>query len=233
MNAPRMAATATLVLVGLSSCTTVHYMSPRFIETSAAHQTIAVLPFEMVLTVKNPDEISLDRIAAIEEGESLAFQAAYFDRLLNEASANKKKRIRVTLQQPEVTNRLLLEHGIGIRESWALPAQTLAGMLGVDAVVRTTVWKSHLLSDAASFGIEVGTHVLSELLDHPGPVVPFGLTKTADVYADSQLLNGEDGLLLWKVGIHRDTDWRRPANDVVVGIAGKLAKKFPYRDSGI
>ena len=81
MNAPRVVLTSTLLLFGLSACTAVHYTSPRFVEESAAHQTIAVLPFEMVLTVKNPDRITPGRLAAIEEVESLAFQAAFSDKV--------------------------------------------------------------------------------------------------------------------------------------------------------
>ena len=60
---------------------------------------------------------------------------------------------------------------------------------------------------------------------------PWGLSKTHDVFADGSLLAGDDGDLLWKVAVHRATDWRRPANDVIEGLTKKLARKFPYRAS--
>ena len=102
--------------------------------------------------------------------------------------------------------------------------------LGVDAVIRTRVEKTRYMSELASWSTEVGLHVLHEASEgRVDWLIPPGLTRTDDIYADSTLLSGEDGDLLWKVAVHRATDWRRPANDVVVGITRKLAKKFPYR----
>ena len=42
-------------------------------------------------------------------------------------------------------------------------------------------------------------------------------------------VDGDDGGVLWKVVVERETDWTRPANSVIAGITRKLARKFPYR----
>ncbi len=111
-----------------------------------------------------------------------------------------------------------------------MPAEELAAVLGVDAVLRTRVEKTRYMSELASWGTEVGLHVLHEASEGKLDwLIPPGLTRTDDIYADSTLVSGEDGDLLWKVAVHRATDWRRPANDVVAGITRKLSKKFPYR----
>ena len=55
------------------------------------------------------------------------------------------------------------------------------------------------------------------------------MTRTYDVYAEGELVAADEGTLLWKVAVNRETDWSQPANDVVRGITRKLAKKFPYR----
>ena len=222
--------TILLVTALLAGCTTVHYESPRLAGAPAGGETIAVLPFEMVFAGKAPQGMDPEEIHAIEAGESLAFQHALYDQLLDRSSARRSRPILVRIQPVETTNRLLGEAGIALRDSWEMPPEELAAMLGVSAVLETRVEKTRYMSELASWSTEVGLHVLHEAgegrLDW---LIPPGLTRTDDIYADSNLVSGEDGDLLWKVAVHRATDWRRPANDVVVGITRKLAKKFPYR----
>ncbi len=101
-------------------------------------------------------------------------------------------------------------------------------------MIRTRVVKERLLSDLASYGREVGLEALELAIEEATEseadwLIPPGLTRTHDIHADSSLVSGSDGDLLWKVELHRATDWRRPANDVIVGITGTLSKRFPYR----
>lgn len=225
---PTTMLTATLFL--LAACTTVDYESPRFQEKSHGHRTVAVLPFAMVFTGQAPRGFSAEQLTEIEELESLAFQAALYDSFLNRASVRTRGRYRVEIQPVTITNRILADRGIGLRRSWTMSPEELARLLGVDAVVRSTAHKARYLSDLASFGVEVGLDVLHEATAGAAdPLLPPGLTKTYDVYVECVLVNGDDGDLLWKVAVHRATDWRRSANDVVVGVTRKLARKFPYR----
>ncbi len=225
---------ALLALLALAGCTAVHYESPRLAEHETVHEMVAVLPFVMVFTGRLPADLGPAQVAAIEEAESLAFQHSLYNRLLDRSSINRKRPILVRMQPVETTNRILGESGIGIRHSWAMPAEELAAVLGVDAVIRTRIVKERLLSDIGSYGREVGLGVLEEVLEDATErevdwLIPPGLTRTHDVHAESSLVSGTDGDLLWRVEIHRATDWRRPANDVIVGITGKLSRKFPYR----
>lgn len=214
----------------LSACTAVHYESPELAVREPTNDRVAVLPFEMVLTGKIPAEVSPAQLLAIEETESLAFQHAFYNRLLDRSSVTRKRPILVRIQTIETTNRILSENKIGIRDSWAVPAEELAEMLSVDAVIRTRVVKERYLSDLASYASEVGLHVLHEATGGETDwLIPPSLTRTHDIHAESSLVGCPGGDLLWKVEIHRATDWRRPANDVIVGITKKLSKKFPYR----
>lgn len=218
------------VALALSACTAVHYESPRLAERDSTRDTVAVLPFEIVFTGKIPADVSPEQILAIEEAESLAFQHAFYNRLLDRSSVTRKRPILVHIQPLETTNRILSESEIGIRESWNLPAEELAETLHVNAVIRTRVVKDRYLSGLASYGTEVGLEVLHRATEGKTDwLIPPGLTRTHDIHADSALISCPDGDLLWKVEVHRATDWRRPANDVIVGITGKLSKKFPYR----
>jgi hypothetical protein len=213
-----------------TACTTVDYTSQRFPEQSAGHRAVAVLPFEMVLTGRQPAGMTDERLAAIEEAESLAFQTAFYNSLLDRSSARRKHPITIDIQPPQTTNRILSERGIGIRESWAIPAEELAVTLAVDAVIRTTVQKTRYLSDAASYGIDVGTAILYEATEGRFPwVVPPGMTTTSTIWSDATLVEADGGDVLWKVVVERATDWTLSADAVVVDITRLLAKKFPYR----
>ncbi|MFQ5351120.1 MAG: hypothetical protein ACE5EG_11815, partial [Thermoanaerobaculia bacterium] len=202
----------------VGACTAVHYESPRLAERPPDRETIAVMPFEMVFAGKLPPDLGPEQIRAIEAGESLAFQHALYNRLLDRSSVKRSRPILVRIQPVETTNRLLDEGGIELREAWQMPAEELAETLGVQAVLRTRVEKTRYMSELASWGTELGLHVLHEA--SKGRIdwlIPPGLTRTDDIYADSTLVSCEDGDLLWKVAVHRATDWRRPANDVVAG----------------
>ena len=221
--------TLLLLIVSLTACTAVDYTSPRFPEVALDHQSVAVLPVEMVFTGKAPRRLTAEDIMLIEEGESLAFQASLYNYLLDRSSLHRRRPIWISIQPIDRTNQLLAEEGLAIRDTWVLPAEELTEVLGVDAVVRTRVRKTRYLSDLASFGVAVGIHVALEALheDHAW-LLPWA-PRTYDIYAEGLLLAADEGTLLWKVAVNREADWSQPANDVVRGITRKLAKKFPYR----
>jgi hypothetical protein len=228
MNASRSSLFSALLLV--SACSTVNYESPQFAERAVHHQVIAVLPFEMVLDGDPPKNLTAAQIISIEEAESVAFQEAYYYRLLGQSSAHRKHPIRVRIQHVEETNRLLVEKGIGVRESWGMSAKSLAQALRVDAVIRTSVRKTRYLSGGESFAIDTGLHVFNEISEGRfAGILPWGLTTTHDIWANSVLVDSLDGAVMWQSDLSAATDWRAPANDIIAVFTLELAKQFPYR----
>jgi hypothetical protein len=223
----------TLLVVVLSltaACSTVNYQSPEFAERARHHQVIAVLPFEMVLTGDPPDHLTAQQIAEIEEAESVAFQEAYYYRLLHQTSGHRKHPIRIEIQPVETTNQLLAAAGIGVRESWGMSAKSLARVLRVDAVISTSVQKTRYLSDGESFGIDLGLQVVNEVTEgRLAALLPWGLIRTHDLWANCELIDSLDGAVIWQTDLAQTTDWRYPANQVIAGFTQDLAKKFPYR----
>lgn len=228
MNGFRFSLLSALLFV--SACSTANYESPQFSERAIHHQVIAVLPFEMVLDGDPPENLTAAQIAAAEEAESVAFQEAYYYRLLGQSSAHRKRPIRVRIQHVDETNRLLADNGIGIRESWALPAKSLARALRVDAVIRTSVRKTRYLSGGESFVIETGLQVFNEVSEGRfAGLLPWGLTTTHDIWANSVLVDSVDGVVMWQFDLSAATDWRAPANTIIADFTLELAKRFPYR----
>jgi hypothetical protein len=218
------------ILLLAAGCSTVNYQSPQFAERAAHHQIIAVLPFEMVFTGEPPGNLTAQQIAQMEEAESVAFQEAYYYRLLHQASVHRKHPIRVEIQSVETTNQLLAAAGIGIRESWGMSAKSLASILRVDAVVSTSVTKTRYLSDGESFGVDFGLQVVNEVTQGVlAPVLPWGLVKTHDIWANCELIDSVDGAVIWQTDFAQAADWQYPADQVIAGFTEELAKKFPYR----
>ena len=219
-----------MVLLLAAACSTVNYQSPQFAERAQHHQIIAVLPFEMVLTGDPPRNLTVQQIAKIEEAESVAFQEAYYYRLLHQASVHRKHPIWIEIQPVETTNRLLAAAGIGVRESWGMSAKSLARVLRVDAVISTSVQKTRYLSNGESFGVDMGLRVVNEVTEgRLAPILPWGLVKTHDIWANCELLDSVDGAVLWQTDLSQSTDWQYPANQVIAAFTEELAKKFPYR----
>ena len=134
--------TALALLVFTMQCATSDYESPEFAKRARHHQVVAVLPFEMIFAGEPPKNLTAQQISRIEEAESVAFQEAYYSRLLHQSSARRRHPITIDIQPVETTNRLLSDAGIGVRESWTMSAKALAKVLRVDAVISTSVQKT-------------------------------------------------------------------------------------------
>jgi len=67
-----------LISLVMGSCQANRFISSNFEEDSSKHESIAVLPVEMVLTGNMPKNMSEDEILEMEEYESLEFQASVY-----------------------------------------------------------------------------------------------------------------------------------------------------------
>lgn len=215
-----------MLILLLESCVGVPTVAPAFYEKTNSHQIIAILPYEMIFTGKKPKKLTLEQVQKIEEVESISFQKSLYDQLIQESDYSHHP-IRVDIQPVYTTNRILDENHIGIRDSWYMDPVELAGLLHVDAVVRTQVEKKRYMSNGASLGIEIGSAILSALLDDSST---FSITMpTSGIKISCFLLNGNDGTNLWSVKIADETDWRMPANAIIENINHYISEKFPYR----
>lgn len=217
-----------ICLILLSNCNRDAYKTVAYDDLARSHQILAILPVETITTGRVPEKLDQPVIEEIELAESKAFQISLYNQL-SRRSGKSSGNIRVNFQHYSQTNAFLEEAGIDLRESWNRPPRELADLLGVDAVVRTTVQKEYYLTDLESFGIAVATSIISLLSDSAWPWWGYARARTSDVLVSSAVLEGEQGIAVWTTSKEQATYWNRPHNEVVDNITRALARRFPYR----
>src|SRR5690606_34699528 len=176
------------------SCSRKYYTSSFFEEQTAGHKLIAVLPSEIVLTGKKPDNLTAEQIAHIEEEESRAFQLSLYSNILQYANS-RKYYMSVGVQDVNKTMAVLEENNISLRDSWKLDDKKLAELLGVDAVVRMQIRKKRYMSDYASYGVTIARDVIGQTPLANKLPIPRSLGKTEDIYAYCSVVS--NSVTLW------------------------------------
>ena len=150
-----------IAIVTLSSCHR-YYTASSFQEKVSNHKTIAILPPQIVITGNLPRSFSANQVAELEEKESLLFQEALYNYIFSRSHKGKRK-MQVTMQPYSNTLSALHKANISMRDTWRMSDNDLSVMLGVDAVVRTTIQKERLMSHTAAAGIETGKEILKAI----------------------------------------------------------------------
>src|SRR6266498_754126 len=207
----------------LISCSHKYYTS-FFDQQTLNHKIVAVLPAEMVFTGKQPDDLTAEDIARIEEAESKNFQYSLYNSILRYANS-KKYFTRINLQDIVIIQKILEEHGISRKDVSKKDDKELTALLGVDAVVRMRIQKQRYMSDAASYGIGVGRQIIYNTgLKIPLPYIP---NKTNDIYASCDIVC--NNLTLWNDNYKRSSDWNSPSNLVIENITDNFGRHFLYK----
>ena len=208
------------------SCSRKHYTSSFFDQQTAGHKTIAVLPSEIVLTGKKPEQFTEEQIAKIEEEESRAFQLALYSNILQYANS-RKYYMSVGVQDVNKTMATLDENHITLRDSWKMDDKKLAELLSVDAIVRMQIRKKRYMSDYASYGVTIVRDVIRQTpLGNKLPI-PRSLGKTEDIYAYCSVVS--NSVTLWNNNYKAAADWDNPSNVIIENITDNFGRYFPYK----
>src|SRR5678809_189197 len=148
-----------IFLLFLFSCSNKYYTASNFEEKTEDHKVVAILPAEVTFSGKQPKNLSPDDIAKAEERESIDFQYALMNSILNHANT-KRYITTVNFQDINTTRKILEQNNISIRDSWNKNDDELAKLLGVDAVIRMSVRKQRFMSDEASYGVGVAKQIV-------------------------------------------------------------------------
>lgn len=215
-----------IFILFLFSCSNKYYTTGNFEEKTEKHKVVAILPAEVTLTGKLPKNLTPEAIAQAEERESIDFQYALMNSILNHANT-KKYITTVNFQDVNTTTKILEQNNITVRESWKKDDEELANILGVDAVIRMNIRKQRYMSDEASYGVGVAKQVIYSTKIGSKVPVPGSVGKTYDIYATCNLLS--DNQTLWNDNYKRSTDYDVQPNVIVEWITNDFGENFPYK----
>ena len=124
---------AVLLCLLLGNCSRKAYLSPAFEHLRGGHETVAILPFEVINWVdKVPKGATLETLKQRERDDAIILQRHLYRYCLREMSWQENL---VLIQHINETNDLLSEKGITIDDLKDIPKGQLANVLGVDAVI--------------------------------------------------------------------------------------------------
>ena len=154
-----------LVLIVTACNSNVYKDKSFFSKANLSGQTLAVLPAEVSYSGKLPKDWDADRVLKMENAESSKLQQAIYDDFLYHASEKAiRQKWDIKLIDIKVVNDKLAQSGVSIHDSWKLPSDKLAKIIGTDMIIRAKVQNMRYMSQAAATGINVGVSVIETIL---------------------------------------------------------------------
>lgn len=217
---------STIVLLFLAAtfaaCTKRAYVPVDVASQTADHTVVAVLPYDVVYTGRQPAKLSEAQLAEKRRTEALAFQQDLIDRILHRATG--KRQLTVDLQSAEQTNARLAKAGIAVEDLGEHTIADLIAALDVDAVVVAEVTKHRQLSTIESAAADV----LATVLNNPSSdQANRSLNRTYLVDLHVRALNAR-GDVLYSDSDNFSLDYRRNVNVTIEQVNRRLIKRFPY-----
>jgi hypothetical protein len=201
------------------------YKASDFDNQAAATRLIAVLPFQLNSTGYRPRNVTEQDLQQSNERWGYTFQESLHSFLLNRSG--RKRTGPVTQFQPlQKTNAILREQNLDIMALYQKQPEELARLLGVDAVVMTTLEQHKNMSDGAAYGLAAARTVLS--LTSNG--VPGTLWINSDnVRMNCYLYQAGNSNLQWRTFRQGGTSMPANVQGQIDFFCDWIARKFPYR----
>lgn len=218
---------ASLAVVAMMySCSRTVYNNESYIDVNNLEgKKVAILPVEIQFTGRLPKGMGVEQKRLIEGKESLDIQNILYNEYLYR-SRGRKKQHSVDLINPEMINARLREKSIEVRESWLIPSDSLAKILGADLVIRARVKKDRIMSDAASLGVGVATTVLGSILSKDGSGAAVGTGgKTYQISFDATLTDATSGTVVSKISKEGSASWSHSPESVIRSSGRKLVRR--------
>jgi hypothetical protein len=202
------------------------YKPADFDDKSGAVKTVAVLPFNLTSTGYRPKNVTEQDIRLANEKWGYTFQESLYSYLLFHCSKKKKGPI-TQFQALQQTNALLKEQNISIGDLYSKTPEAVAKLLGVDAIILTTLDQHKNMSDGAAYGIYAARTILNAATTKGAPL---GSSIPSDnIKMNSYLYDHNKGDLLWKTFRQGSTDLPANREGQIDFFTNWIAKKFPYR----
>lgn len=186
-------------------------------------RTIAILPIDLTVAGTKPTKISAEEYQKrIERNRKYMYNALYID-LVQFGDMRLRKYSNAEFQSLDKTRQLLSDKGISDSAVQFMDAADLAKILGVDAIIKTSITQNRVLSDEAAFGVDViGGVIRSTGANLP---LPTGAARTSDIYVTCALI--KSGYAVWSTRFNNSTDWNYPVELAMQDVTRGIARRFP------
>lgn len=185
------------------------FESPKLVQLTAEHKTVAILPFKASISYKRlPKNFDAQTNRDEERKLGSSLQSGMYTYLLR-----KSADYTVTVQDVERTNVLLKQNEVFDKIDEMTP-DALAKILGVDAVIKC----GYAYEKTSSEGLALAKTLL----------IGFGTGKVASGEMTMNVYNGADGDLLWRFYKEMNEDVMSSANAVMERMMRKVGRNFPY-----
>lgn len=213
MNIRTLGLSAVLFLALLcTSCGPSIYLANDFRTYAPTHKMLAILPASVTIGMR-PNQArntTADQMRTIQQQTSLDFQSRIYAWLLRR---KQQSQYTVDFQDVALTNSILRKANLNDSDMRTLSPQDLAKVLGVDAVLTTSVRTTKPMSDGAAVavGLLVGA---------------WGATNQANITVDIHEATG--GKLLWKYDYVAAGSVGSSPESMVNALMRNASRKFPY-----
>ncbi|MGI4821009.1 MAG: hypothetical protein ACRYFV_07330 [Janthinobacterium lividum] len=195
-----------------SSCGPSIYLAQDFRSYAPKHKTVAILPASVAIALR-PNQArntSSEQMRSMQQQSALDFQSRIYAWLLRR---QQQHGYTVDFQDVSLTNSILRKANLTDEDMRTQSPQELAKMLGVDAVLSTSVSTSKPMSDGAAVavGLLIGA---------------WGATNQANITVN--IHDGPAGKLLWKYDFVASGSIGSSPENMVNALMRNASRKFPY-----
>lgn len=185
------------------------YQSDSFETLSKDHKTVAIIPFEARLELKNK-ELTDEQLEKLQEKEGYEVQNAletYFLKM------HQRKDYRIEFQDIQNTNALLSKANIDLMNLDIYTTQDLCKVLNVDAIISGDLTLNTLISEGVSTDFDFISFI-SGTSDYGRIAI--------------KLSDGATGKLLWKYEKVITRKSGKNTYAIIEAMMRKSTRKFPY-----
>lgn len=202
-------ALAIVAMVVVSGCATV-YTASEFEDIQARHETVAILPFSVNVTLRKlPEGLTDADLRTQEQSEAYEFQRQIYSQFLRRYARDQ---YTVRFQDIDETNVLLQRAGIDYLDLGAHTKRELAELLGVDSVISGSIARNQPMGTGGAIAATI--------------FLGFGATNEVNV--TMTIHDGDSGTLLWSYDHEVTGGLGSSAESVAESLMRDVARRFPY-----
>jgi hypothetical protein len=209
-----------LTLLAFSACGPTVYLARDFRAYAPKHKQVAILPAAVTMQLR-PNEYKAmgnEQLRELESRSGLDFQEKIYSWLLRRS---QQRGYTIDIQDVARTNALLSQHNITYTDLRTKTPEELAQVLGVDAVLSSSVRTTKPMSEGAALALGAA----STLLNGAGYL---GWTTTNQANITVNIHEREAGKLLWKYDYDASHSVGSSTESTVDALMRNASKKFPY-----